>query len=86
MIPPEKLYIIKNAFFERGRPWGREAKVSSLMVARPRTSSGLVGIIELTTRWRSARTSQRPDQRRRAGWGKGRRLPAQARPGYALHN
>jgi hypothetical protein len=53
----------------------------------PDTTGGVVGIIENSTRYRwSAGTSQRPDQSRGRGWGRGCGLPAEACPGYALHN
>ena len=53
----------------------------------PDTTGGLVGIIESSTRYRwSAGTSQRPDRSRGKGWGRGCELPAEACPGYALHN
>jgi hypothetical protein len=40
-----------------------------------------------STRYRwSAGTSQRPDQSRGKGWGRGCGLPAEARPDYGLHN
>jgi len=78
---------LKSAL-SRGKLRGRGVMWSSFGSAPPPdTTGGLVGIIESSTRYRwSAGTSQRPDRSRGKGWGRGCGLPAEACPGYALHN